>query len=243
MSRYRSAHRAHLMSSWLLPRVQEGDQVSSNSSVNMYINALTSGCRCVELDCWDGVDGEPIIYHGRTLTSRILFLDVVRVRLFLGCVSCVALSCLTLRRCPRQAIREFGFKSSPYPVILSLEVHCSVPQQDRMAAILRSELGDALLLPPTGRSRSDVSPVTHAAAHARAPHLFLLWRGVAWRGVAWFAAASVPFRVAVPCPREGQDDVQQNIRQDQGVRALPWVPCCSCDLCAAPRCSVPPAAQ
>jgi hypothetical protein len=50
-----------------------GDQLTSNSSVNRYINDLMSGCRCVELDCWDGDRGEPIIYHGHTMTSKILF--------------------------------------------------------------------------------------------------------------------------------------------------------------------------
>jgi len=32
----------------------------------------------VELDCWDGSDGEPIIYHGYTLTSKIKFADVIQ---------------------------------------------------------------------------------------------------------------------------------------------------------------------
>jgi len=31
----------------------------------------------VEVDCWDGANGEPIVYHGHTFTSKILFKDVV----------------------------------------------------------------------------------------------------------------------------------------------------------------------
>ena len=45
-----------------------GNQFSSTSSVEMYMHALYRGCRCLELDCFDGsyVAGRPvpIVYHG-----------------------------------------------------------------------------------------------------------------------------------------------------------------------------------
>jgi len=95
----------------------ETDQLKGYSSVNRYINDLTKGCRCVELDCWDGPKGDPIIFHGHTLTGQIKFKDVI------------------------QAVKDHGFVTSQYPVILSFENHCSIPQQKKMAAYCKSILG------------------------------------------------------------------------------------------------------
>ncbi|KAM3621797.1 uncharacterized protein V6R79_016126 [Siganus canaliculatus] len=97
-----------------------GDQLLSQSRVEMYAYVLQAGCRCVEVDCWDGPDGEPIIHHGYTLTSKILFKDVV------------------------ETINKYAFTKSQYPVILSIENHCTVPQQKKMAEYLQEVLQDKL---------------------------------------------------------------------------------------------------
>lgn len=36
-----------------------------------------TGASLSTVDCWDGPDGEPIVHHGYTLTSKILFKDVI----------------------------------------------------------------------------------------------------------------------------------------------------------------------
>ncbi|KAJ2553926.1 phospholipase, partial [Coemansia sp. RSA 1933] len=48
------------------------------------------------------------------------------------------------------AISRYAFAASPYPVILSFETHCSLPQQVRMAAILKRYLGSIMVLAPVG---------------------------------------------------------------------------------------------
>uniref|UniRef100_A0A8C8Y4U1 Phosphoinositide phospholipase C n=1 Tax=Panthera leo TaxID=9689 RepID=A0A8C8Y4U1_PANLE len=98
-----------------------GDQLCGQSSVEGYIRALKRGCRCVEVDIWDGPSGEPIVYHGHTLTSRIPFKDVVAT------------------------VAQYAFQTSDYPVILSLENHCTWEQQQVMALHLTEILGEQLL--------------------------------------------------------------------------------------------------
>eukprot|EP00111_Clytia_hemisphaerica_P009358 TCONS_00027468-protein len=94
-------------------------QLKGLSSCEAYIYALQKGCKCLEIDCWDGPDG-PIVTHGMTFTSKIPLKDVLTI------------------------IKVYGFDYSPYPVILSLENHCSAEQQAMMAQMFTEIFGDTI---------------------------------------------------------------------------------------------------
>ncbi|XP_052002111.1 1-phosphatidylinositol 4,5-bisphosphate phosphodiesterase beta-4 [Xyrauchen texanus] len=103
-----------------------GRQFGGKSSVEMYRQVLLSGCRCVELDCWDGKgeDQEPIVTHGKAMCTDVLFKDVI------------------------QGIKETAFVTSEYPVILSFENHCTKNQQYKLARYCEDIFGDLLLKQP-----------------------------------------------------------------------------------------------
>jgi hypothetical protein len=79
------------------------------------------------VDIYDG-ENEPTIFHGKTLTSKVSLREVCEV------------------------IAKYGFIASPYPIIISAEVHCSLPQQDLIADIMIEVFGDMLVRKQTGDS-------------------------------------------------------------------------------------------
>ncbi|KAI5461620.1 PLC-like phosphodiesterase [Mariannaea sp. PMI_226] len=98
-----------------------GRQVAGQSSVEGYISALVRGCRCVEVDCWDGSSGQPEVNHGRTLTTSISFREVMTT------------------------INKYAFVKSKFPLWISLEVHCNPIQQAIMVDIMKEAFGSRLV--------------------------------------------------------------------------------------------------
>lgn len=83
------------------------------------------------MDIYDGDDGEPMITHGGTLTSKTHVKDVAT------------------------AIAKYAFITSPYPVIISAEIHCGLVQQKRLKEIFSHAFGEALVVAPVDEGHSE----------------------------------------------------------------------------------------
>ncbi|KAF6758093.1 1-phosphatidylinositol-4,5-bisphosphate phosphodiesterase 1 [Ephemerocybe angulata] len=100
-----------------------GHQLVGVSTIEGYIRALLHSCRSVELDIWEG-DDEPMIYHGKTFTTKVSLRDIC------------------------SAIAKYAFVTSPYPLLISAEVHCGVAQQEKIVDIMTQAFGDSLIQAP-----------------------------------------------------------------------------------------------
>ncbi|KAM0082148.1 hypothetical protein ACKRZS_005643 [Fusarium odoratissimum] len=105
-----------------------GRQVAARSKLKGYIATISQGCRSVEVDCWDGRDGQPIVKHGYSLTTSISFRSVI------------------------ETINNYAFFASDLPLWLSLEVHCSPSQRDTMARTMLEVFGSSLVVEPLDAS-------------------------------------------------------------------------------------------
>ncbi|XP_062292622.1 inactive phospholipase C-like protein 2 [Scomber scombrus] len=116
------------------------DQYRGPSDISGYIRALKMGCRCVEVDVWDGPDEEPVVCTGHTLSPPLAL------------------------RCVLEAIGKFAFVASEYPLIVCIENHCSPQQQKVMMQHLLRTLGDKLYIDSADEEESYL-PSPHALRH------------------------------------------------------------------------------
>lgn len=75
------------------------------------------------MDIYDG-DGEPMIYHGNTFTSKVSLRDICH------------------------AISKYAFVASPYPLLISAEIHCGIKQQEKLVDIMVETFGEKLVQAP-----------------------------------------------------------------------------------------------
>ncbi|CAJ2507218.1 Uu.00g084040.m01.CDS01 [Anthostomella pinea] len=105
-----------------------GRQIADVSSVEGYIMTLMRGCRSVEIDCWDGSDGQPTVKHGYAMTNSISFREVINT------------------------VNKYAFIASHFPLWVSLEVHCNAAQQEIMAEMMKEIFGSRLVTEPLDSS-------------------------------------------------------------------------------------------
>jgi phosphatidylinositol phospholipase C delta len=73
-----------------------------------------------------------MVFHGKSFTTKVSLREVC------------------------EAILKYGFVASPYPIIISAEIHCSIGHQDLIAAIMIEVFGERLVkMPMDGESEKE----------------------------------------------------------------------------------------
>ncbi|QLQ82226.1 hypothetical protein HG537_0G04810 [Torulaspora globosa] len=98
-----------------------GKQVGETPSVEGYVQVLQQGCRCIEIDIWDD-DMGPVVCHG-FLTAAIPLINVVEI------------------------IKKYAFITSPFPLVISLEINCNKENQIIANSIFQNCFGSLLYYP------------------------------------------------------------------------------------------------
>lgn len=95
------------------------------SSPESYTRVISKGCRCVEIDAWDGEgsDSDPIVTHGLTWTQSTTFRAVC------------------------EAIGKAFNSEEQWPLMISLECHADAKRQLMMTEIMKEVWGPRLLDP------------------------------------------------------------------------------------------------
>ncbi|RDA92834.1 hypothetical protein CP533_2867 [Ophiocordyceps camponoti-saundersi (nom. inval.)] len=162
-----------------------GNQLSSDSTTEAYTRVLRRGCRCVEIDVWDGVGYEDVSDSSSSEEKHKSRLDSLRERLPESLAARLEKTSLgkkdetvheedmeieprvlhgyTLtRHVPFRdvchAIRESAFAFTDLPLIVSLEVHCSPRQQAVMVDIMKDAWRGFLVTTPSTAPSSLPSP-------------------------------------------------------------------------------------
>ena len=99
-----------------------GHQHFGKSTFEGYERAIENGVRFIEIDCWDGPLREPIVTHAKTFSNSLYFKDLIT------------------------ELSEIAFKYTDMPLIVNLEMNCSLSQRERVAQILIENLSDKIYL-------------------------------------------------------------------------------------------------
>lgn len=99
-----------------------GHQLYGKSGVEGYQRALEKGCRCIEIDCWDGANG-PVVTHGHTFIKNYPFSDIIKI------------------------LAKEAFIKNNFPLIISLEMHCNFENRVIIAYEIEKCFGERLFIP------------------------------------------------------------------------------------------------